>query len=87
MKDGKLTEKQIITMLRPGSSGKAGAADIHVSPDGKFLYGSNRDEANELVIYSIKKNGSLEYAGTQSTLGKTPRNFGTRSSFFKSRLG
>ena len=74
-KDGKLTEKQIITMLRPGSSGKAGAADIHVSPDGKFLYGSNRDEANELVIYSIKKNGSLEYAGTQSTLGKTPRNF------------
>jgi 6-phosphogluconolactonase len=74
-KNGKLTEKQTITMLPAGFSGRIGAADIHISPDGRFLYGSNRDDANEIVIYSIKKDGTLTYTGRQSTLGKSPRNF------------
>jgi 6-phosphogluconolactonase len=74
-KDGKLVEKQTITMLSPEFKGRVGAADIHVSPDGKFLYGSNRGEANELVIYSINKNGLLSYVGRQPSLGRSPRNF------------
>lgn len=74
-KNGKLTEKQTITMLPAGFSGRIGAADIHISPDGRFLYGSNRDDANEIVIYSIKKDGTLTYTGRQFTLGKSPRNF------------
>ena len=74
-KNGKMTEKQTITMLSPEYKGSVGAADIHVSPDGKFLYASNRGNANELVIYSINKKGILTYAGRQSTLGRTPRNF------------
>jgi 6-phosphogluconolactonase len=74
-KDGKLTEKQTITMLSPDFKGQVGAADIHVSPDGKFLYGSNRGDANEIVIYAIDNDGKLSYAGRQSILGKTPRNF------------
>lgn len=73
--NGKLVEKQTITMLPPGFKGKVGAADIHVTPDGKFLYGSNRGDANELVIYAIDNNGRLSYAGRQQTMGKTPRNF------------
>lgn len=74
-KDGKLTPKQSITMLADGFKGSVGAADIHVSPDGKFLYGSNRGDANEIVIYAIDKNGKLTYTSRQSVLGKTPRNF------------
>jgi 6-phosphogluconolactonase len=74
-KNGKLEQKQSITMLAPGFKGEVGAADIHVSPDGKFLYGSNRGEANDIVIYSIDKNGKLKYAGRQSEMVKTPRNF------------
>jgi 6-phosphogluconolactonase len=74
-KNGKLVEKQTITMLSPDFKGKVSAADIHVSPDGKFLYGSNRGDANELVIYAIDENGKLNYVGRQETLGKTPRNF------------
>jgi 6-phosphogluconolactonase len=74
-KKGKLIEKQTITMLSPDFKGKVGAADIHVSPDGTFLYGSNRGDANELVIYAINKNGEMNYAGRQQTLGNTPRNF------------
>jgi 6-phosphogluconolactonase len=73
--DGKLSEKQSVTMPALGFSGKIDAADIHVSPDGKFLYGSLRGDINELVFYSIDENGKLKYAGRQSTLGKTPRNF------------
>lgn len=74
-KDGKLVEKQTITMLSPDFKGRVGAADIHISPDGKFLYGSNRGDANELVIYAIDKNGLLSYIGRQPAQGKAPRNF------------
>lgn len=74
-KDGQLKSRQKITMLSPGFTGKVGAADIHISPDGKFLYGSNRGEANEVVIYSIGKDGQLTYAGRQSEGINTPRNF------------
>lgn len=74
-KNGKLEAKQSITMLAPGFDGEVGAADIHVSPDGKFLYGSNRGEANEVVIYAIDKDGKLSYTGRQSGLINTPRNF------------
>jgi 6-phosphogluconolactonase len=73
--DGKLEAIQSLTMLSDGFTGKVGAADIHTSPDGRFLYASNRGDANEIVIYAINKEGKLNYAGRQSTLGKTPRNF------------
>jgi 6-phosphogluconolactonase len=72
---GTLTEIQSITMTAPGFTGKSGAADIHISPDGRFLYGSNRGDANDLAIYSIKKNGMLDHIGNQSVYGKSPRNF------------
>jgi 6-phosphogluconolactonase len=74
-KNGKLTPLQTITMLREGFNGTIEAADIHCSADGKFLYASNREESNEIVIYSIGKNGRLKFAGRQSVLGKAPRNF------------
>ena len=55
--------------------GKIDAADIHISPDGKFLYGSLRGDLDELVIYALDETGKMTYTGRQSTLGKTPRNF------------
>ena len=74
-KDGKLDLKQTITMLESGFKGKVSAADIHTSPDGKFLYASNRGDANNIAIYAIGKDGKLSLVGHQSVLGKTPRNF------------
>lgn len=74
-KQGKLTEKQHITLPKAGASGRIDAADIHVSHDGKFLYGSLRGDQNEIVIYSIDKKGVLKYAGRQDALIKQPRNF------------
>jgi len=74
--NGTLKSKQRISSMPAGDTGFAGSADIHVSPDGKFLYASNRADANTIAIFSIhKKTGQLSLVGHQSTLGKTPRNF------------
>jgi 6-phosphogluconolactonase len=55
---------------------KAGSADIHVSPDGRFLYCSNRGTLNDIAIFSIEQaNGKITWLGDQSTLGIKPRNF------------
>ena len=73
---GKLEEFQTISSYAANYDGRRGAADIHVSPDGRFLYTSNRMEANSIGIFSIDpETGKLASAGFQSTMGKTPRNF------------
>ncbi len=75
-KTGGLALFQNSSTLPPEFMGFAGSADIHVSPDGKFLYASNRGESNTIAIFSIdKKTGQLTALGHQSTLGKSPRNF------------
>jgi len=73
--NGNLKTMQSVELVSKDSHGPADAADIHISPDGNFLYGSLRGESNELVIYAINKKGMLNYVGRQSTLGKGPRNF------------
>lgn len=75
-KKNKLKRIQRISTMPKGDSSFAGSADIHVSPDGNFLYASNRGGSNTIAIYSVnKKNGQLSIIGHQSTLGNTPRNF------------
>ncbi len=73
---GTLTEIQTVPTLPAGVSGASNTcADIHVSPNGKFLYGSNRGH-NSIVSYKIDENtGKLEYIEHVSTGGKKPRNF------------
>jgi 6-phosphogluconolactonase len=74
--EGKLKLLQSTSTIPPGKNGFAGSADIHVSPDGKFLYASNRGDFNNLAIYKVdSKSGKLSTAGFQSTLGNAPRNF------------
>lgn len=51
------------------------SSDIHISPDGKFLYATNRGKENNIAIFSIAENGLLKNIGYQSTLGKHPRIF------------
>ena len=51
------------------------SSDIHISPDGKFLYATNRGKENNIAIFSIDKNGLLTNIGYQSTFGKHPRIF------------
>ncbi|MCW3093915.1 MAG: lactonase family protein [Ferruginibacter sp.] len=73
---GKLDSLQRISTHPADFKGTIGSADIHVSPDGKFLYCSNRGDANTITIFKIDGlTGKLKLADSQSTLGKTPRNF------------
>lgn len=76
LKHGQLEFVQHMSALPPDYSGPADGADIHVSPDGKFLYSSTRGQSNNIAIFSINPgSGMIVYEGHQSTLGKTPRNF------------
>lgn len=72
----KMETVQNISMLAEGFKGDTGAADIHVSPDGKFLYSTNRGDANEIAIFSIdEKTGMLKLTGRHPSMGTGPRNF------------
>ncbi|MEW6233844.1 MAG: lactonase family protein, partial [Candidatus Omnitrophota bacterium] len=72
---GALETIQTVSALPKDFTGTSYSADIHVSPSGKFIYGSNRGH-DSIVIYAIgEKTGKLEYIGHESTQGKTPRNF------------
>ena len=54
-----------------------GSADIHMSPDGLFLYASNRGSENNIVKFPVLTNGKLADKQTKyySTNGIGPRNF------------
>ncbi|MEL6721349.1 MAG: beta-propeller fold lactonase family protein, partial [Bacteroidota bacterium] len=50
-------------------------ADIHLHPNGRFLYGSNRGH-NSIAMYSVDaETGKLTILGMESTRGGFPRNF------------
>ncbi len=74
-KNGKLDNIQIIAAHSDQYKDNFGSADIHISPDGKFLYASNRGVENNIAIFSIQNDGKLKTVGYQSTLGNHPRNF------------
>lgn len=73
--DGILTPFQYIASDSTSGTGNKGSADIRISPDGKFLYSSNRLKADGISIFSIEpKNGVLNKTAYQDT-GAHPRNF------------
>ena len=55
--------------------GAKGSADIHITPDGKFLYASNRLKADGIAIFAVDSDkGTLTKIGYELT-GIHPRNF------------
>lgn len=72
---GQLTAIQTVPTLPSSYQGDNACADIHISPDGRFLYGSNRGH-DSIVVYAIDPvNGSLTFVEHASTLGQHPRGF------------
>ncbi len=75
-KNGELFKIQDLQTFPQGFVGLKDGAEIVVSPDGKFLYVSNRGDLNAITIFSINPtSGKLSLRGYQPTLGKEPRNF------------
>lgn len=74
--NGQLTLLQQVSTLPADFTGKKWAGDIHISPDGKFLYASNRSPSNTIVTYAIdSKTGKLTAKGFEPVQGDVPRNF------------
>ncbi|MFX0555906.1 lactonase family protein [Maribacter sp. CXY002] len=72
---GTYTVMQTVNTLDENFAGDSYCADIHLSEDGKFLYGSNRGE-NTIVIFKVDENsGKLTLVGRESVHGDWPRNF------------
>lgn len=72
---GGLTIAQHVPTLEEGNNIETISADIHVSPDSHYVYGSNRG-ADHLVQYRIDTaTGLLDHPTWCSVLGKWPRNF------------
>ena len=72
---GSLEELQTVSALPEDFTGENLCADVHISPDGKYLYGSNRGH-DSIVCFSIDQStGHLTYRHHTGTGGKEPRNF------------
>lgn len=74
-KNGSLKLLQETTIIAKDFKGEISSADIHISPDGKFLYATNRGDANTINTFAINKKGTLDLVNQIDTKGKGPRNF------------
>jgi len=72
---GSLTKQESLSTLPSSFEGTSHCAEIAVSPDGRFVYASNRGH-DSLAIFAIDEaTGALCSAGFVSTRGRTPRHF------------
>jgi 6-phosphogluconolactonase len=71
---GALLTIQTVPTLPTSFEGENACADIHVSPDGRYLYGSNRGH-DSIVVFRVEDGGSLELVEHTSVAGRHPRNF------------
>jgi 6-phosphogluconolactonase len=72
---GKLERLGSVPTLPSSFVGENTCAEIAVSPDGRFVYASNRGHDSIAIIEIDEQTGELQPTGHVSTRGKTPRNF------------
>jgi 6-phosphogluconolactonase len=70
---GTLTERQTIPTLPDDFKGTSHCADVKITPDGKFLYGTNRGH-DSIACYGIGDDGKLTLVTIEPSLGKGPQN-------------
>jgi 6-phosphogluconolactonase len=72
---GTLTTINTVSTLPSDFTEKSYCADVHVSPSGRFLYGSNRGH-NSIVVFAVNQStGKPSLIEHVSTEGNWPRNF------------
>ncbi len=75
-KNGQLDSIQTIAAHLVKEEDDYGAADIHISPDGRYLYASTRGDENIIVCYAIDvRSGRLTQRSITPSGGNHPRNF------------
>jgi 6-phosphogluconolactonase len=70
---GKLTTQQTISTLPADFDGVTHTADVKITPNGKFLYGTNRGH-DSIACYRIGDDGMLSLVKIEPSLGKGPQN-------------
>ncbi len=74
-KTGSVQRLQTLSTLPKGFTGENDDAEVHVHPNGKFLYTSNRGH-DSIVVYAIDPvKGTLTTIDDVPTQGKIPRSF------------
>src|SRR5262249_48126954 len=72
-KTGILIERQTVSTVPEGFTGKSFCADLKITPDGRFLYGTNRGH-DSIAGYRLAEDGRLTRIGIYPSLGKGPQN-------------
>jgi 6-phosphogluconolactonase len=72
-KAGTLTERQTISTLPDDFKGTSYCADVKITPNGQFLYGTNRGH-DSIAAYRIGDDGKLSLIAIDPSLGKGPQN-------------
>ena len=70
---GLLTERQTISTLPADFAGTSHTADLKITPNGRYLYGTNRGH-DSIAAYRIAEDGTLSLIEITSSLGKGPQN-------------
>ena len=78
--NGQLTPTDTQSCLPMKFEKRNSGADVHVHPDGKLVYASNRGH-DSLAVFSLEKKGKLKLLSNESTKGKMPRNFAIHQDF------
>jgi 6-phosphogluconolactonase len=73
--NGTLSQIESVSTLPSDFTGVSYCADVHVSPSGNFLYGSNRGHDSIVVFEIDPRTGKLTLVQHVSTQGNWPRNF------------
>jgi 6-phosphogluconolactonase len=63
-----------VSTLPAGFTGTNTAAEVHVHPSGKWLFGSNRGD-DSIVVFALDASGAMTVKGFTKTGGTTPRDF------------
>lgn len=72
---GALTRIQTVATVPADETRPAGCGAIRLSPDGRFLYASNRLGVDTLVAYEVEGSGRLGLARWYPSGGQSPRDF------------
>jgi 6-phosphogluconolactonase len=70
---GMLIERQTVSTLPSDFSGTSYCADVRITPDGRFLYGTNRGH-DSIAVFQIAEDGLLSVVEVVPSRGKGPQN-------------
>jgi 6-phosphogluconolactonase (cycloisomerase 2 family) len=72
---GALSALETTSTRPPGSDEGSRSSDVHVAPDGRFLFAVNREPLNDIVTFAIAADGTLAPRARASTGGDHARTF------------